>query len=125
MSHIPSRRSDKEKNRGDRVTLTIRLLRAGKLSLAQEAKASADTFTVGKPGGDRLREIWNGGLLTAASVDSWKPPYQACPAALTTLEASDDRPFVDEHKGRKSLFRSASPPLVLAWLLRSCLGIRG
>jgi hypothetical protein len=124
VSHIPARRQDNEKHHGDRVTLTIRLLRAGKLSLAQDAMASADTFTVGKPGGDRLREIWNGGLLTSASVDSWKPPHQACPASLATLEASDDRPlWMSTRDGRVFFDQLALPPSLRSYLGRPLVAI--
>jgi hypothetical protein len=92
VDHIGTQRVDREPNRGDRVTLTLRLLRTGKLSLMRRAMASADTFIIRKSDGSRLREIWNGGRLTDAAVPSLKPPLQATPASLTTLEASDDRP---------------------------------
>jgi site-specific DNA-cytosine methylase len=92
VDHIPSYLASREPHHGDRVTLTIRMLRAGKLALMKNARASADTFVVGKRDSAKLRDIWNGGRITDAAIHSLKPPLQANPAALANLEASDDRP---------------------------------
>jgi hypothetical protein len=122
--HIPGRRTCREEHHGDRVTLTLRLLRCGKLSLARHASASADTFVVGKHGGNRLREIWNGSLLTAAAVPSLKPPLQACPASLATLEASDDRPqHVSCRDGKVFFDQLAAPASLRAFLGRPLVSV--
>ena len=117
---------------GDRVTLTLKVLRTGKLSLARNAKASADTFVVEKRSGSRLREIWNGSRLTAAAVPFLKPPRQACPASLGTLEASEDRPQWISCRDGKVFFDQLSVPVSLRaflgrlWLLlRICFTHRG
>ena len=59
----------------------------------RRAQASADLFYIGKHDSNRLREIWSGGEITAAAFPPAKPPLQATPASLATLEASDDRPL--------------------------------
>ena len=106
----PSRRRDREKHFGDRVSLTLRMLRSGKLVLSQSAEASADTFVVGKPGGERLREIWNGAIISEAALPPPKPPLQACPASLTTLEASADRPLWMTTRDGKVFFDQLKVP---------------
>ena len=92
-AHIGANVTCKEKNKGDSITLTLRSLRAGKLSLARCVQASADTFVVAKRNGVRLREVWNGGKITDAAVPPIKPPMQVTPSALSLLEATDDRPL--------------------------------
>ena len=59
VSDVGRRCVDREIHVGDRVTLTIRLLRSGKLSLMRNAEAAADVFMVGKAGSDKLREVWH------------------------------------------------------------------
>lgn len=113
VEHIASHRLCKEPHHGDRVTLTIRLLRARKLSLMRHAEAAADTFVVKKSDGSRLREIWNGGRLTKAALPSPKPPLQATPASLSTLEASDDRPLWASCRDGKVFFDQLRVPLAL------------
>mmetsp|Transcript_31927 Transcript_31927/g.101443 ORF Transcript_31927/g.101443 Transcript_31927/m.101443 type:complete len:854 (-) Transcript_31927:1008-3569(-) len=113
LRHLVSNKADKEAHHGDRVTLTIRLLRAGKLSLMRKAAASADTFMVGKKGGVRLRENWNGKELTEAALPSKKPPLQASPAALATLEASRDRPQWLSCRDGKVFFDQLAAPASL------------
>ena len=78
--------------------MAILLLGCRKLSLMHHAHAAADTFVVGKQGSDngsdKLREVWNGGLLIEAVLNSDKPLLQACRGLSGTLGRSDDRPLL-------------------------------
>ena len=58
-------------------------------------------------------------------MPSAKPPLQACPASLTTLEASDDRPqLLSCRDGRVFFDQLAGPPLIHAFLGRPLVSIR-
>ena len=48
IAHVGSRRACRDEHRGDYVTLTIALLRTGKLRLHRSVRASADVFCVDK-----------------------------------------------------------------------------
>ena len=106
----PASRACKEPHIGDRATLTIRMLRAGRLRLMKAALASADTFVIGKRDTSKLREIWNGGLLTKAATAPDKPPLQASPAALATLECTADRPLYVSGRDGKVFFDQLKVP---------------
>ena len=124
VAQAGSRRVDREANKGDRVTLTLRLLRSGKLSVAQTAVAFADTFLGGRSGGSRLQEVWNGAVITDAAVASAKPEHQACPASLATLDASDDRPvWLSTRDGNVFFDQPAAPVGLRCCLARSLVSI--
>lgn len=95
---------------GDRISAAIALLRSGKLSLAGGCLAEADTFYVRKSDGTHLREVWNGGQLTRAARCAPIPPLQACPAALSTLEASADRPVWMSTRDGRAFFDQLRVP---------------
>ena len=83
-------------SRGDRdeyAKLVVRQLRSGKLGLSISCKGGGASFAVGKPGGDRLREVWHGKLVSEAACPPPKPRHLASPTALALLECSDGRPF--------------------------------
>ena len=104
VDHLPAVRTSRESNHGDQVSLIIRSLRAGKLGLSLRPAASADSFVVGKHDSAKLREVWNGSLLTEAAARAPKPPLQACPAALGTLEATDDDPLLISCRDGRAFF---------------------
>ena len=125
VKHIPGSRASREANHGDRVTLTLRLLRANKLRLVKRAMGSADTFCVGKRGGEKLREIWNGAQLTDAALPSAKPPLQASPASLATLEATEDRPvWLSCRDGRCFFDQLRAPDLLRPFLGRPRVSLK-
>jgi hypothetical protein len=68
-------------------------LLSGKVALMRMPTCSVRTFVVAKSGTDRLREVWDGGAISAASIEPFAPPLLADPAALTVLEASSDEPL--------------------------------
>ena len=110
VKHLSSVRISRERHAGDQVSLVIQALRAGKLGLALHPASSADTFVVGKPDSDKLREVWNGALLTEAAARAPKPPLQACPASLGTLECSDDDPLVVSCRDGRAFFDQLKVP---------------
>ncbi|CAE7858645.1 PDE9A [Symbiodinium necroappetens] len=68
-------------------------LRCGKLGLATSCSGGGTSFTVGKPGGNRLREVWHGRRVSQAAQVPPKPRHLASPTALSFLECSKDRPL--------------------------------
>jgi len=113
VAHIGKVVHSREANEGDRVSLVIKALRAGKLSLMVAPQASADTFRVAKPGSTKLREVWNGSALTAVSASPLKPPLQACPCSLATLECSHDVPLRVPCRDGRAFFDQLSLPHAL------------
>ena len=73
--------------------MVVKQLRCGKLSLATFCKGGGTTFAVGKPGGERLREVWHGRRVSESASAPPKPRHLASPTALTFLECSDGRPL--------------------------------
>lgn len=80
-------------DRGEYAALVATQLRSKKIALARHPKCSANTFVVSKRGTGRLREVWDGGLISAASCAPSAPRWLADPAALVSLEASLDAPL--------------------------------
>ena len=78
--------------REEYVKLIMKQLRSGKLGLSSSCKGGGTSMAVGKPGGDRLREVWHGQRVSQAAVAPPKPRLLASPTALTFLETSPDRP---------------------------------
>ena len=68
-------------------------LRCGKLGLARSCAGGGTSFTVGKPGGNRLREVWHGRRVSQAAQTPPAPRHLASPTALSFLECSKDRPL--------------------------------
>ena len=54
---------------------------------------SAGTFVVAKKEAERLREVWDGSLISSASVEPLAPRWLAEPSALIALESSWDAPI--------------------------------
>ena len=79
--------------RDEYAKLVIKQLRCGKLGLATSCEGGGATFAVGKPGGQRLREVWHGRRVSEAAGVPPKPRHLASPTALTFLECSVDRPL--------------------------------
>ena len=55
-------------SREEYAKLVVKQLRCGKLGLSTCCKGGGTTFTVGKPGGSRLREVWDGRRVSEATV---------------------------------------------------------
>ena len=110
VSHLGGARTSREVNHGDHISLLIRSLRSGKVGLAIRAKSSADTFVVGKHGSSKLREVWNGALLTDAALAAPKPWLQANPASLGSLECTDDDPFLVSCRDGRAFFDQLKAP---------------
>jgi hypothetical protein len=55
--------------------------------------AKGSVFAAGKTGKDRLREIWDGGRLSAEARPPPKPPWLISPTSLAHLEATPTRPI--------------------------------
>ena len=68
-------------SREEYAKLVAKQLRCGKLGLSTWCKAGGTTFAVGKPGGSRLREVWDGRRLSEASARPPKPRHLASPTA--------------------------------------------
>jgi hypothetical protein len=63
-----------DKDRLEYCRLTSIQLRSGKLDLATEVRATASIFTVGKKSSSKLREVWNGSLISSAAKQPPCPP---------------------------------------------------
>ena len=74
--------------RTEYASLVVAQLRSRKVALTRRPMCSASIFVVPKRGTDRLREVWDGSLISAASVAPEAPRWLADPAALVSLEAS-------------------------------------
>ena len=79
-------------SRHEYAALVVSQLKSQKVALTRFPMCSADTFVVSKRGTNRLREVWNGSLISAASCEPTTPRWLADPAALVVLEASCDAP---------------------------------
>ena len=80
-------------SREEYAKLVVKQLRCGKLGLSTWCKAGGTTFAVGKPGGSRLREVWDGRRVSEASARPPKPRHLASPTALTFLECTQEHPL--------------------------------
>jgi hypothetical protein len=100
----------REPRRGERVALTLAMLRSGRLKLAHSSAAAADTFIVGKRSGGKCREVWNGARLTILAARAPKPPLLASPSSLATLEGSDDRPVRTSCRDGRIFFDQLAVP---------------
>jgi hypothetical protein len=118
LKRVPRFRQSRESHVGDLTTLTLRMLRAGRLGLVVRAQATADTFCISKRDGTRLREIWSGGAITRAAKRPLLPPSQCTPSALANLEASTDRPALMSSRDGKVFFDQLRVPRSFA----ACLG---
>ena len=114
--------------------MVVKQLRCGKLSLATFCKGDGTTFAVGKPGGERLREVWHGRRVSESASAPPKPRHLASPTALTFLECSDGRPlrlskrdatcWFDQLKLPSSLRRyMAKPPISTVELVNAGMSV--
>ena len=76
------------------VLLLRREFRAGKIALRTSCKHAEQLFFLQKKAPGALREVWNGKVLSEATVDPPLPPWLSSPSCLATLETSDDRPLL-------------------------------
>ena len=68
-------------------------LMSRKVALMQRPSSSAGIFMVAKKDKSRLREVWDGSLISSASAEPTTPRWVADPSALIALESSWDRPI--------------------------------
>ena len=113
VGHISGRLRQHDPHAGDSASLTLKMLRAGRIVLARHADCAAATFVIDKRDTGKLREIWNGSRITEAALKSWMPPCLATPASLTTLEGSLDRPIFVSTRDGKVFFDQLAVPLDL------------
>ena len=120
--------------RGEYARLVRRQLETHKVALMHRPTCSAGTFAVAKRDTDRLREVWNGGLISASSVEPLAPRWLADPSALIVLESSCDSPlylstrdgacFYDQLKAPSSLIQYFGRPQLKASELHA-VGLSG
>ena len=67
-----------------------------------------------KGDGAEQHEVWNGAKLSVLALRPPKPPFLACPAALTGLEADDGRRVFASVRGGKSFFDQLRLPAQLS-----------
>ena len=103
---------------GDLVTVTLLILRSGRLALMSSAQATADTFCIEKKDGRRLRGIRSGGAITRAARKPCLPPLQCTPSASANLEANTDLLALMSSRDGKVFFDQLSTPRAVA----ACLG---
>jgi hypothetical protein len=101
-------------SRREYLTLVVKQLRAGKTGLTSTPRSTAASFVVDKGDGAEQREVWNGAKLSAMALRPPKPPYLACPAALTGLEADDARRVYASVRDGKSFFDQLKLPRELS-----------
>lgn len=119
LRRIPKHRVSRKSHVGDMVTLTLRMLRPGRLALMASASAAANTFVIEKLDGHKLRKIWSGGQLSRTAKTPDMPPLQCTPSALSNLEASVDLPVpMSSHDGRVFFDQLSVPRALAAWLGR-------
>jgi hypothetical protein len=94
------------------VKLVVRELQAGKVELMSSIVAGGTVFAVGKSSG-RLREVWNGTLLSEAAARPPKPPCLVSPDALSDLEASCKRPLLLSKRDAQAYFDQLMVPSCL------------
>ena len=80
-------------SREEYAKLVVKQLRCGKLGLSTYCRGGGASFAVGKPGGERLREVWHGKRVSESAARPPKPRHLTSPTALTFLECSDARPL--------------------------------
>ena len=68
-------------------------LESRKVALMLRPSSSAGTFVVAKKDTSRLREVWDGSLISSASAEPTAPRWLADPSALIALESPWDRPI--------------------------------
>ena len=70
------------------VCPVMRQLKAGKVDLMKRVCGGGAIFTAGKKDSHKLREIWDGSRVSAASLKSPPPPHLLTPDALLNLECT-------------------------------------
>ena len=90
--------------RAEYVMLVRRQCRAFKVGLMRSCQHVAPVFSVRKKDTSRLREVWDGGVLSRHTVAPPPLPFMTTPAALSTLESSDDRPLLHSCRDGETFF---------------------
>ena len=72
-------------SRTEYVRLIGRQLLCGKLRLRSSAYCSAPIFVVAKKGGNRLREVWSGDVISAAAIRPPRPRRLGNPSVFTKI----------------------------------------
>ncbi|CAE7714737.1 PDE9A [Symbiodinium sp. CCMP2592] len=100
-------------SRDEYARLVVKQLRCGKLGLSTRCKGGGASFAVGKPGGNRLREVWHGRRVSQAACGPPKPRHLASPTALALLECSKDCPIRVSKRDASCWFDQLKLPVVL------------
>ena len=107
---------------GDRceyVRLVVKQLRCGKLGLARRALAGGTVLAVGKPGGQKQREVWHGRRVSQAAQPPFCPRHLASPSALAHIVCSDDKPCrVSKRDARCWFDQLRLPETLRQWMAR-------
>lgn len=80
-------------SRREYAKLVCTQLASHNVALMLRPTCSADTFVVAKSDAGWLREVWDGSLISTASVEPIAPRWLADPSALIALESSWDAPL--------------------------------
>ena len=90
--------------RAEYIMLVRRQCRARKVGLMHKCRHAASVLTVRKKGTDRLRGVWDDGELSRHTAPPPLLPFMTTPAALSTLESSDDRPLLHSCRDGEAFF---------------------
>ena len=93
LHNVPNVVTNKASARGEYAKLVQNQLASRKVALMRRPTCSASTFVVSKSDACRLREVWDGSLISAASAEPFAPSWLADPSALVALESSWDSPL--------------------------------
>ena len=115
--NLPAARSSNA-SRDEYAVLSARMLRCGKARLRLKVHCAASTFTIGKKGSTKLREVWAGDRISAAATRPPKPRRLGNPAVFMWIIKKLDRPLYYSKRDAKAYFDQ----LKLPYLLRPFFG---
>ena len=104
IDNLPCDSSLRGVSRAEYILLVRRQCRARKIGLSPTARDVAPIFCVPKRDPRKLREVWNGSEFSSLTCVPPCLPFMATPAALSTLESSDDRPLLFSSRDGAAFF---------------------
>ena len=105
--------------RDEYVKLVAKQLRCGKVGLSSSPRAGGTVLAVGKPGGNRQREVWHGRRVSQAAVAPECPRHLASPSALIHIECHQNAPCRVSKRDAKCWFDQLRLPESLRrWMAR-------
>ena len=100
--------------RDEYAKLVCAQLGSRKVALMLKPTCAAEIFVVAKKEAERLREVWNGSVISAASTEPLAPPLLADPSALIALESSWDAPIYMSTRDGACFYDQLQLPRVLS-----------